>query len=186
VSFRIMPTIEDEVFPIPPTSELSFEALYEELLHLARIVRQGRAGETMSTTVLVHEAYVKLASKGEVRAENRLHFLRLAARAMRQILVDAARAQVSAKRGGKALPVTLDDTLLPVSTEVKTLLMLDQALQRLSHLDPRAARVVECRFFGGLTVEETASALGIAPRTVKRDWRVARAFLAPELAGTVP
>jgi RNA polymerase sigma factor (TIGR02999 family) len=178
--------MEDGVIPPAPAPELSFEALYHELLHLARLVRQGRAGETMSTTVLVHEAYVKLASAGEVRAENRLHFLRLAARAMRQILVDAARAQLSAKRGGKALPVTLDETLLPVSTEATSLLRLDQALQRLSDLDPRAARVVECRYFAGLTVEETASALGIAPRTVKRDWRLARAFLAPELAGRDP
>jgi hypothetical protein len=122
----------------PADPELTFEALYDELLHLARCVGQGRASETMSTTVLVHEAYVRLSSSGAVKTESRLHFLRLAARAMRQILVDAARAQLAGKRGGSAIHVTL---------------------------------------------VETASALDIAPRTVKRDWRVARAFLASELAG---
>lgn len=162
-------TTENRVLPLTPAPELSFETLYDELLNLARLVRQGRAGETISTTVLVHEAYMKLSSSGEVRAESRLHFLRLAARAMRQILVDAARTQRSAKRSGKGLPFTLDETLLPAATEATTLLRLDRALQRLSDLDPRAAQVVECRYFAGLTMEETASALDIAPRTVKRD-----------------
>lgn len=182
----MMRSDDDGALPLTRAPELSFEALYEELLHLARRVRQGRAGATMSTTVLVHEAYVKLASAGEVSAESRLHFFRLAARAMRQILVDAARAQLSTKRGGWALPVTLDETLLPAPTEAKTLLHLDRSLQRLSELDPRAAQVVEYRYFAGLTVEETASVLDVAPRTVKRDWRVARAFLASELTGTDP
>jgi RNA polymerase sigma factor (TIGR02999 family) len=159
-----------------------FEILYDELHHLARRVRQGRAGATLSTTALVHEAYVKLISAEEVEVESRLHFFRLAARAMRQILVDAARERMAEKRGGDILPVTFEDSLHPTPIPAARFLSLDRAIDRLAAVDPRAAQVVECRFFAGLTVEETAATLDISPRTVKRDWRVARAFLAAELA----
>lgn len=166
-----------------PAAKRLFDALYDELHRLARKVRQGRAGETMSTTVLVHEAYVKIASAEGVDPESRLHFFRIAARAMRQILVDAARRQVSEKRGGRDLfPVTFDDALHAPPMLPETFLALDEAIERLAEVDSRAAQVVECRYFAGLSVQETGDALGISPRTVKRDWRIARARLASDLA----
>jgi RNA polymerase sigma factor (TIGR02999 family) len=158
-----------------------FEVLYDQLRGLAGQVRQGRAGATMSTTALVHEAYIKLASAGEVDLQSRLHFFRLAARAMRQVLVDAARRKVADKRGGDVVPVTFDEALHATPMRVSMFLALDAAIDRLGEVDPRAAQVVECRFFAGLSVEETASALDISARTVKRDWRVARALLTTEL-----
>ena len=168
-----------------PAAKRLFEALYDELHRLARKVRQGRAGDTMSTTALVHEAYVKLASAHGADPESRLHFFRIAARAMRQILVDAARRQVSEKRGGGDLfPVTFDEALHAAPMPPETFLALDEALDRLAKVDARAAQVVECRYFAGLSVEETGDALGISPRTVKRDWRIARARLASDLATT--
>jgi RNA polymerase sigma factor (TIGR02999 family) len=165
--------------------EPSFETLYAELHRLAGRVRRGRASETMSTTVLVHETYVKLASVDAADVDSRLHFFRLAARAMRQVLVDAARQKLSAKRGGDLLRVTLDESAHSAPMSAEAFLSLDEAIQGLTSLDPRAAEVVECRFFAGLTTEETASMLCVSPRTVKRDWRVARAFLAAELAPPV-
>ncbi len=163
-------------------SEQLFDALYDELHRLAQRVRQQRAGETMNTTALVHEAYIKLVSAEGLDPENRLHFFRTAAQAMRQILVGAARRKLAGKRGGDLFPVTFDDALHSGPVPAEKLLSIDHALDRLAAVDPRAAQVVECRFFAGLTVEETASALDIAPRTVKRDWRVARALLTAELA----
>lgn len=163
-------------------SEGLFDALYEELHGLAQRVRHGRAGETMGTTALVHEAYIKLVSGKGLDPESRLHFFRTAARVMRQVLVDAARRKLAGKRGGDFFPVTFHDALHPGPVPATKLLSLDGAMDRLAAVDPRAAQVVECRFFAGLTVEETASALAIAPRTVKRDWRVARALLSAELA----
>lgn len=162
--------------------ERLFELLYDQLHRLAGRVRLGRGGATMSTTALVHEAYIKLASAGEVDLQSRLHFFRLAARAMRQILVDAARRQLAEKRGGEIVPVTFDEALHGGPMRVSTFLALDAAIDRLAELDPRASQVVECRFFAGLTVEETAAALDISPRTVKRDWRVARALLTTEMS----
>jgi RNA polymerase sigma factor (TIGR02999 family) len=161
--------------------ERLFAALYDQLHGLAGQVRVGRGGATMSTTALVHEAYIKLASAGEVDLESRLHFFRLAARAMRQVLVDASRRQLADKRGGEVVPVTFDDALHAAPMRATTFLALDRAIDRLAAVDPRAAQVVECRFFAGLTVEDTASALDISPRTVKRDWRAARALLTAEL-----
>lgn len=140
----------------------------------------------MSTTALVHEAYIKLASAGEVDVQSRLHFFRLAARAMRQVLVDAARRHLAEKRGGAVVPVTFDEAVHATPMRVGTFLALDAAIDRLAELDPRAAQVVECRFFAGLTFEETASALDISPRTAKRDWRVARALLTAELNAAEP
>jgi RNA polymerase sigma factor (TIGR02999 family) len=165
-------------------SEQLFDALYDELHRLAQRVREGRAGGTMSTTALVHEAYIKLASAEGLAPESRLHFFRTAAKVMRQILVSAARRKLAGKRGGDLFPVTFDDALHSGPVPAEKLLSIDHAMNRLAAADPRAAQVVECRFFAGLTVEETASALHIAPRTVKRDWRVARALLTAELTGT--
>lgn len=160
-----------------------FERLYDELHRLAGKVRQGRGSETMSTTALVHEAYIKLASADAVDVQTRLHFYRVAARAMRQILVDAARRQLADKRGGDMFPITLNEALHAAPLPATTFLALDDAIDRLSALDPRAAQVVECRYFAGLTVEETAATLGISARTVKRDWRIARSHLIAELDG---
>ncbi len=165
-------------------SEQLFDALYDELHRLARRVRQGRAGETLNTTALVHETYIKLVSAEGFDPESRLHFFRTAARAMRQLLVDAARRKLAGKRGGDLFPLTFDDAVHSGPMAADKLLSLDRALDRLAAVDTRAAQVVECRYFAGLTVEETANALGVAPRTVKRDWRVARALLTAELAGT--
>jgi RNA polymerase sigma factor (TIGR02999 family) len=140
----------------------------------------------MSTTALVHEAYIKLAAAGDVDLQSRLHFFRLAARAMRQVLVDGARRQLAEKRGGDLVLVTLNDALHATPMRASTFLALDRAIDRLGELDPRAAQVVECRYFAGLSVEETATALDVSPRTVKRDWRVARALLTAELKAADP
>lgn len=161
--------------------EALFAAVYEELRRLARQVRGGRAGDTLRTTALVHEAYVKLTSGNAPDYEGRLHFFRTAARAMRQILTDAARRRLADKRGGGLPTVTFDEGVHAAPVDAERLLALDEAIDRLEALDPRAAQVVECRFFAGLSVEETAVALDISPRTVKRDWRAARAFLADDL-----
>lgn len=166
--------------------ERLFELLYEQLHGLAGQVRIGRAGATMNTTALVHEAYIKLAAAGDVDLQSRLHFFRLAARAMRQVLVDGARRQLAEKRGGDLVLVTLNDAAHATPMRASTFLALDCAIDRLTELDPRAAQVVECRYFAGLSVEETATALDISPRTVKRDWRVARALLTAELAAEEP
>lgn len=164
----------------------AYEAAYEELKRLARgQLRRLRPGQTLTTTALVHEAFVKLA-QGEVEAQDRVHFLSLAARAMRQILVDYARQRGSTKRGGDLRPSSLDPDAIGVEALAGELLEIDVALTRLESLDERLARIVECRFFGGMTEEELAEALGVTARTVRRDWQKARAFLYRELrsAGT--
>lgn len=163
------------------SAERLFELLYDELHRLAGRVRHGRASETLNTTALVHEAYIKLLSAHNFDVESRLHFFRVAARAMRQILVDSARGQLAEKRGGDLFPVTLVEALHSTPMTTSSFLVLNEAIDRLAAIDPRAGKVVECRFFAGLTVEETASALGISDRTVKRDWRIARALLTAEL-----
>lgn len=158
-----------------------FERVYPELRRLARQVRGGRAGETLDTTALAHEAYLKLASGRPVAWQGRAHFMAVAARAMRQILVDAARRHLARKRGGNAEPISLDESAHPSPVRPDELVALDEALTRLSEIDPRRARVVEHRFFGGLTTEETAAVLGVSVATVERDWRAARAWLAADL-----
>lgn len=163
--------------------ERLIELAYDELRALARRVRVGRERETLNTTALLHEAYLKLAPGGFESVSDGLHFRRLMARAMRQVLVDAARRRSRVKRGGDAAPVTLDTALHRVETiEPETLLDLDRALEELRSVDERRADVVECRFFGGLDVSETADALGTSTATVKRDWRVARAWLAQAIS----
>jgi RNA polymerase sigma factor (TIGR02999 family) len=158
-----------------------FTRLYAELRDVAHWVRRGRSGETMNTTAVVHEAYVRLA-RGALEVRDRGHFFALAARAMRQVLVDAAREAMAEKRGGGVAPVTLGgDVASPLRPD--RLLALDSALDRLAAMDERQARIVECRFFAGLSVEETAEVLGVSTPTVKRDWRIARAWIAAEMDG---
>ncbi len=170
--------------------DAAFAGVYAELRRLAGRVRQGRASDTMSATALVHEAYFKLArSVGAGEAPQwigRQAFFRVAARAMRQVLANAARDRLSDKRGGGALPVTLDDQLGIPAVSAEQVVAVDDLLQRLESLDERQARVVECRFFAGLSVEETAEALGISTPTVQRDWRSARAWLARALDEGTP
>jgi len=164
----------------------AFEASYGELRRLARRqLRRLRPGQTLTTTALVHEAFVKLV-KGPAKAEDRAHFFALAARAMRQVLVDYARRRASGKRGGGVRPTTLDGDSIPVDALADEMLDIDRALTRLEALDERLARIVEWRFFGGMTEDEVADALGVTARTVRRDWQKARAFLLRELSDDDP
>ena len=158
--------------------------VYEELRGLAHRQLAGeRAGHTLQTTALVHEAYVRLVDDTRVTRKGRAYFFGAAAQAMRQVLVDHARRHAAKKRGGGARPVSLDAATLAVDEIANELLDLDRALDELARRNPRHARVVECRFFGGLSVEETAEALDVSPRTVKYDWALARAWLHDSLRG---
>lgn len=168
----------EELFPI----------VYEELRMAARRQRARWTGDTtMDTTALVHETYLKLTSAEQIGARTRVHFLRVAARAMRHILSNYARDRRASKRGGDAqhIPVELlrEDAIASVSNRhTETLGDLEEALQRLEQFDQRLSEVVECRFFGGLNIEDTATALGVSEATVKRDWALARAWLFRELS----
>lgn len=160
--------------------------VYAELRRLADgYVRRERA-QSVQATELVHEAYLRLARDKPVAFASRSHFVAIAAIAMRRLLVERARRRHAAKRGGGQVMVTLDDTLLAadVSTDALDLVALDDALSKLGALDPQQAQIVELRFFGGLSVEETAAALDISAATVKRHWAVARAWLMRELQGS--
>lgn len=160
-----------------------FPLVYRELHDRAHgQLARHRPGDTLSTTALVHEAYLKLTDSAHQTYQDRVHFFAVASRAMRQILVDYARRRMAVKRGG-APPVTLDPEVVGDPGRPEELVALDEALVRLEALDERLARTVEMRFFGGLSVEETAAALGVSPRTVKRDWRKARAVLYLTLEG---
>ena len=162
-----------------------FTMVYDELRRLATgVLRHERPGHTLQPTALVHEAYLRLSDQDHARWENRAHFLAVAARAMRRILVDHARSRNAEKRGSGAAHVALEDVHFSPAQPVGDLdlLVLDEALERLAALDPRQARVVELRFFGGLSIEETAAAVTASPRTVKRDWQLARAWLKREMA----
>jgi RNA polymerase sigma factor (TIGR02999 family) len=165
-----------------------FELVYADLKRRAHLQRAGST-PTLSTTALVHEAYVKLASSSRADWADRAHFMRVAARAMRQILIDRARRQLAAKRGRGARPVTLEEVAVAMESPdsaAETLMALDDALLRLARQSERLAQVVELRFFGGLSVEDTATTLGVSDRTIKRDWRLARAFLEEALAAEAP
>ena len=162
--------------------------IYDELRQLAhRYMRHERPGHTLQTTALVNEAYVRLIDVNGVDWQDRVHFLAVSARIMRRILVDAARARASAKRGGDlarvdhSSPVDFDQLAAAGSDRAMELCALDDALEALAQMDPRRAQVIELRFFGGLTVEETAEVLNISPQSVMRDWRLARTWLAREL-----
>jgi RNA polymerase sigma factor (TIGR02999 family) len=159
-----------------PAVDALFALAYDELRRVARRVRRGPE-DSLTTTALVHEAYLKLLPAG-VPANDRAHFRLLVARAMRQVLIDSARRREAGKRGGGQIVVTLDDVAKSEPLSVVQVLDLNHALQDLERVDPRRAAVVICRFFGGMDVEETAAALDLSTATVKRDWRVARAWLA--------
>jgi len=152
-----------------------FALAYDELRRIAKRVR-GDRGQTLSTTAIVHEAYLKLLP-AKIPANDAAHFKLLIARAMREVLIDAARRRSAGKRGGGDLAVTLDDAVQQAPLGTSQILDLNEALTELSRVDPRRASVVECRFFGGLDIDETAQALQLSTATVKRDWRVARAWL---------
>jgi len=161
--------------------------VYDELRRLAaNYLRHERPGQTLQATALVHEAFVRLTAEKNHPWQNRTHFLAIAALSMRQILVQRARARSAAKRGGDPQRITLDDAALaelpnaqPAGVDV---LALDAALERLAALDPQQAKIVELRYFGGMTVDEVGESLDISPATVKRHWTIARAWLQKELA----
>lgn len=159
-----------------------FSVTYEELRRLASSVRRGDPSATLNPTALVNEAWLKLANSPRFASTSRLHFKRIAARAMRQVLIEAARRRNAEKRGGGAgLTVTFDESLDAAATCAKDLLALDNALDELARIQPRQAMMVEGRFFGGLDISETATLLEVSEATVLRDWRAAKAWLTHEL-----
>ena len=161
--------------------------VYRELRRLAaHYVRGERADLTLQPTALVHEAYVRLLREANTSWQNRAHFAAIAANAMRQILVEQARAHHALKRGGDRLRVTLDDRSAVLAAPDADVEALDEALEALASLEPRQARLVELRYFGGLTIEEAAEQLDVAPATAKRDWAIARAWLRRRLAPDAP
>jgi len=166
------PVVVDRLVPI----------LYGELRQIARRHLRGeRSDHTLDTTALVHEAYVKLVGLDRMNWQNRAHFLAVAAQAMRRVLVDYAVGRRAQKRGGDRQKVTLEDVPAGGAHSIELLLALDTAMRRLETVSPRLSRVVECRYFGGMSVEEAAEVLQVSPATVKRDWTVARAWLNREL-----
>jgi RNA polymerase sigma factor (TIGR02999 family) len=167
------------------TLDQLFSATYEELRRLAARVRRGDPSATLTPTALVNEAWLKLAKSPEIGATSPLHFKRIAARAMRQLLVEAARRRNAGKRGGGAhITVALGEPVQPQISTGQQILALNAALDELAHMNPRQAEMVESRFFGGLDIPETATLLNISEATVLRDWRAAKAWLARELQET--
>jgi RNA polymerase sigma factor (TIGR02999 family) len=171
------------------TAEL-FAIAYDQLKRLARAQRRRLSGSTLNTTALVHEAFLKLERRGALVVRDRAHFLATAALAMRQILVDRARREIAAKRGGVRRPISFDrieEALKDVSEfspeRAEALLALDESLRRLAKHSERHSRVVQCRFFAGMSIRETAVALHSSPATVKRDWALAQAWLLRDLEG---
>ena len=159
-----------------------FPIVYAELRGIAhRQLKQERTGHTLSTTALVHEAYLKLVRLDRMQWHNRAQFFAIAARAMRRILVDYAVTRKRQKRGGGQALLSIDDVVVMVESRADELVALDRALERLEAVDPRQTQVVECRVFAGMSIEETAEALELSPATVKRDWAMARAWLNREL-----
>jgi RNA polymerase sigma factor (TIGR02999 family) len=161
--------------------------VYGELRRIAgRYIGRERPGQTLQATALVNEAYLRLAKDARLSFQNRAHLLGIAAHAMREILVERARARGALKRGGKNARVTLDESMFGESGRQVEMLAVHEALRKLAAVDAQQARIVELRFFGGLTVEETGEALGVSPATVKRGWAVARAWLFREVVGVGP
>ena len=157
--------------------------VYRELRRIAgHHMQNERAGRTLQATALVHEAYLKLIDITNVDWQHRAHFFAVSAHIMRQILLDRARRRVAAKRGGKAERLNLDEIPDVGAAKARELIALDDALNALAQLDPRKARVIELRFFGGLSVEEAAEVLEVSPNTVMREWKLARAWLLSELS----
>jgi RNA polymerase sigma factor (TIGR02999 family) len=172
-------------------NQAAFEELiplvYDELRRLAHRQLQGeRTNHTLQTAELVHETYLRLVDSSRVQWQNRAHFLAVAAQSMRRILVDAARSRQSLKRGGEQTRIALDAELTIAGAPNVDVVALDDALESLSRTDQRRSRVVELRFFGGLTVEETAAVLDVSPETVMRDWKVAKAWLFKQLNPAKP
>jgi len=158
--------------------------VYNELRQIAdRYLRRERADHTLQATALVHEAYLRLVDQRETEWQNRAHFFGVAAQMMRRILVDYARAGQTAKRGSGGLKVSLDDVLEISEEQMDGMVALDEALTALEKLDPQKSRIVELRFFGGLSIEETAQAMGLGTATVIRQWRMAKAWLYKEVTG---
>jgi RNA polymerase sigma-70 factor (ECF subfamily) len=169
----------------------AFDALmsivYDELRRMARRhMAHQSPGHTLQTTALIHEAYMKLVDLKDVAWQNRAHFFAVAAKAMRHVLVDYARSRGAAKRGGKFRLVSLDEAATICEERAAEVVALDDALENLAAFDSRKCQVVECRYFGGLSVEETAEVLGVSPETVARDWRIARTWLHRELSRAEP
>lgn len=157
--------------------------VYDELRRLARIfLARERGAHTLQPTALVHEAYLRLVDQRSVKWQNRAHFYGLASSMMRRVLIDHARAHATEKRGGAALHLSLDDVQVPLEQRAAGLLALDEALEKLAQMDERKCRVVEMRFFGGLSDEEIAEVLQVTTRTVLRDWKKARLWLYRELS----
>ena len=158
--------------------------IYSELRKLAsNYLRRERSGHTLQATALVHEAYLRLVDQNQVQWQNRAHFFGVAAQAMRRILVDHARTHMAAKRGSGGVKLSLEDNEAAIvsDTRAEEMVALDDALNRLAEQDPQKSRIVELRFFGGLSIEETAEVLGIGTATVTRQWRMARAWLYGEI-----
>jgi RNA polymerase sigma factor (TIGR02999 family) len=156
--------------------------VYPDLKRLARSSLSGHGAQTLNTTALVHECYLRL-SQASGAPRDRGHLMSLAVRIMRQVLIDHARERLAAKRGGGAIAIPIEDAQIADEQQFETLVEIDAALNRLAELEPRQAQVFECRYFGGLNDDETAIALGISPRTVHRDWDAGRAWLASHLSG---
>jgi RNA polymerase sigma factor (TIGR02999 family) len=158
--------------------------IYDELRRLAHsFLNRERQGHTLQTTALVHEAYLKLVHQRDARWQNRAHFFAIASQAMRRILIDSARKHIAEKRGGGGEKLSLDE-VAAISPEPNTnLIALDLALTRLARIDSQQSRIIELRYFGGLTVEETAEVLSLSPATIKREWTMARAWLHQALTG---
>ena len=167
----------DELYPL----------VYDELHRLARrYMSRERKGHTLQTTALINEAYVRLVDQRSVQWANRSHFFAISAQIMRRILIDHARRQAYAKRGGGARQVSLDETATVVDNDLSEFLRLDEALKSLAELDPRRSQVVELKYFGGLNNDEIAGVLKISKNTVIRDWNMARAWLYGQLTGSAP
>ena len=175
--------VADSADPPPEREALDalFSATYEELRRLAALVGRDDPSATLSPTALVSEAWLKLAGSPQLGVTSPLHFRRVAARAMRQVLVEAARHRRADKRGGGVAAVTFDDARVGAPSTADEIVALDGALETLAALNPRQSAIVESRFFGGLDVAETAELLGVSEATVLRDWRSAKAWLADEL-----
>jgi RNA polymerase sigma factor (TIGR02999 family) len=166
----------------PSALEQLTPLVYDELRRIARRCMRQRSPQTLQTTALAHEAYLRLVGAEGLRWQDRAHFFAVAAQMMRRILVDAARARAASKRHGGALRVTFSEEIAIPAGQETNLLVLDDALAALARLDARKARVVELRFFGGLSVDETAEVLNISSESVMRDWRLAKPWLAREVA----
>jgi len=168
----------------PGASEELIGRVYKELRKIAAARMRGeRPGHTLQPTALVHEVYLRLGDRMGEGLDSRADFFAAAVNLMREILIDHARTKKAEKRGGDAVKITFDDAQISSSETAEELIAVDAGLQRLADISPRQARIVELRFFGGLSIEEIANVLGIVPRTVDRDWRAARVWLRRELTG---